>query len=277
MQVHRQAFYDPQEIWDAVQERVRRVREAGDIIDYLTFVPDGEPTLDLNLGWAIDHLQQCDLPIAVITNASLIWQPEVRDSLLGADWVSLKIDAVDAEIWRRIDRPHGNLQLAPILEGARHFAQDFRGQLVTETMLVAGVNDDYEHLEAVSDYLSDLQPSTAYLAIPTRPPAEKWVHAPGEPSLNRAYQGLSAQVNRVEYLIGYEGNAFAFTGNVAEDLLSITAVHPMREDAVLAYLARADAEWTMIDELVASGQLVKTAHDDHTFYLRRLQRPNHTT
>jgi wyosine [tRNA(Phe)-imidazoG37] synthetase (radical SAM superfamily) len=137
-------------------------------------------------------------------------------------------------------------------------------------MLVAGINDSEEHLGAIAGYLSSLQPSTAYLSIPTRPPAEKWVHAPDEQALSRAYQTLSEKVERVETLIGYEGNAFAFTGDVEKDLLAITAVHPMRQDAVSDYLARAGAAWSAAQRLVADGELVEVQHGGHTFYLRKL-------
>jgi wyosine [tRNA(Phe)-imidazoG37] synthetase (radical SAM superfamily) len=274
MQGRRQAFYELEEVWRAAQERVARAREAGETVDYLTFVPDGEPTLDINLGREIERLKQLDLPVAVITNASLIWQPDVREDLLGADWVSLKVDAVEEGIWRQVNRPHGTLELASIMEGARQFAQVYEGELVTETMLVAGINDSEEHLTAIADYLPSLKPSTVYLSIPTRPPGEKWVRAPEEQTVNRAYQILSEHVQRVEYLIGYEGNAFAFTGDVEQDLLSITAVHPMREDAVGNYLARARAGWPVVARLVAEGELVETELDGHTFYLRRLRLPS---
>jgi wyosine [tRNA(Phe)-imidazoG37] synthetase (radical SAM superfamily) len=274
MQAHRQAFYEPEEVWRAVRDRIARANEAGEAINYLTFVPDGEPTLDINLGRVIERLKRLDLPIAVITNASLISRQDVRNELLSADWVSLKVDAVEEEIWRRVSRPHGTLHLASIMEGARQFAQSYEGKLATETMLVAGINDSEEHMTAVADYLPSLAPSVAYLSVPTRPPGEKWVRAPEEPTLNRAYQILSKQVRRAEYLIGYEGNAFAFTGDVEQDLLSITAVHPMREDAVSDYLARAGAKWPVVEFLVEQGQLVETQHDGHTFYLRKLRLPS---
>jgi wyosine [tRNA(Phe)-imidazoG37] synthetase (radical SAM superfamily) len=139
-------------------------------------------------------------------------------------------------------------------------------------MLVAGVNDGDEHLREIAGFLGRLCPDTAYLAIPTRPPAEGWVRAPDEEILNRAYQILSEQVERVEYLIGYEGDAFAFTGDVEEDLLSITAVHPMRADAVNAFLARAGAGWDVIRRLVAEGQLIEAEYGGSNFYLRKLKR-----
>jgi len=77
-------------------------------------------------------------------------------------------------------------------------------------------------------------------------------------------------VDQVEYLIGYEGNAFAYTGNVEEDLLSITAVHPMREEAVSEFLKRAEADWTVIHSLIVRGQLVETEYGGHRFYMRRI-------
>jgi wyosine [tRNA(Phe)-imidazoG37] synthetase (radical SAM superfamily) len=75
-----------------------------------------------------------------------------------------------------------------MLEGALTFARSFQGRLVTETMLVAGVNDGEEHLSQVAGFLERLQPDSAYLAVPTRPPAEEWARAPDEGTLNRAYQ-----------------------------------------------------------------------------------------
>ncbi|MBC7260626.1 MAG: radical SAM protein, partial [Chloroflexi bacterium] len=87
MQIRRQSFYAPDEIlWD-VRSKVEHVREAGESIDYLTFVPDGEPTLDLHLGRAIELLRSLGIKIAVISNASLIWQEDVREDLMKADWV----------------------------------------------------------------------------------------------------------------------------------------------------------------------------------------------
>ncbi len=271
MQVERRAFYEPEEVLRDVQDKVGRASEAGETIDYLTFVPDGEPTLDVNLGREIELLRPLGIKIAVISNSSLIWHADVRDDLRGADWVSLKMDATRRDAWREIDRPHGSLQLPAILDGALEFVETFEGTLVTETMLVQGVNDDDDCIREVADFLARLKPAIAYLAIPTRPPAEEWVRPPSEAVINRAYQIVSETVDRVEYLIGYEGNAFASTGNVDEDILSITSVHPMREDAVSEFLNRAGADWPVIHRLIAQERLVETEYGGNRFYLRRLR------
>ena len=134
-QVNRTTFYDPQKVLKDVRDKVQEVKQRGESIDYLTFVSDGEPTLDINLGHAIELLKPLGIKIAVITNASLIWREDVREELLKADWVSLKMDAKAAEVWRRINRPHGTLNLQAILNGALKFAKRYHGELTTETML----------------------------------------------------------------------------------------------------------------------------------------------
>ena len=275
MQVDRRAFYQPEEILKDVEEKVESARKVRESIDYLTFVPDGEPTLDVNLGREIELLKPLGIKIAVITNASLIGREDVRDDLMKADWVSLKVDSIREDVWRRINRPHRTLQLASILDGMLEFAKAYGGkprcgELATETMLVEGVNDSDSHLEEVADFLAQLRPARAYLSIPTRPPAEEWVRPPSEEAINRAYQILSKKVDQVEYLIGYEGNAFAFTGNAEEDLLSITAVHPMREGAVSEFLARARADWPVVHKLIAQGQLIEMEYEGKRFYMTRL-------
>ena len=93
---------------------------------------------------------------------------------------------------------------------------------------------------------------------------------PKEEVINRAYQIFSEKVDGVEYLIGYEGNAFAFTGHAERDILGITAVHPMREDAVREFLAKAKTDWSVVEKLVTQGQLIRTEYEGRHFYMRRL-------
>jgi len=271
IEVERRGFYDPQQILGDVQDKVRQAREAGESVDYLTFVPDGEPTLDVHLGREIEVLRSLGIKIAVITNGSLISRGDVREDLMKADWVSAKVDSTTEAVWRRVNRGHRSLQLASILDGMLEFAETFGGELVTETMLVEGANDGDDCIGEVAGFLARLRPAKAYLAIPTRPPAEERVRPPSEDVINRAYQILSERVDQVEYLIGYEGNAFAFTGNVEEDLLSITAVHPMREEAVREFLARAKADWVVVHGLIERDQLAEVDYEGRRFYVRKLR------
>ena len=271
MQIERRHFYDPDEVVSQVRDKVESARDAGEQIDYLTFVPDGEPTLDVNLGAEIKSLKPLGIKIAVISNASLIWDKDVREVLLQADWVSLKVDSVQPQMWRKVNRPHRGLDLQKILDGAAAFAKDFSGELATETMLVQNLNDSERDAEQVADFLYRIRPAKAYVSIPTRPPAEEWAGPPPEETINRFFQVINSRAETVvEYLIGYEGNAFAFTGNVEEDLLSITAVHPMRAEAVEKFIERADAEWRVVEALIKDGRLVSAEHQGKRYFMRSL-------
>jgi len=268
MQVERGPFYEPEEIFKSVENKVESARKKGESIDYLTFVSDGEPTLDLNLGHEIDQLKTLGIRIAVITNSSLIYRDDVRADLLKADWVSLKFDSIRKTDWRKINRPHPELELELILEGMLDFSKIFSGELVTETMLIHGHSYDIDIRTEMADFLSRLNPAKVYLAIPTRPPAEAWVRPPLPEDINHAFQIFRRKLDQVEYLIGYEGNAFAFTGRVEEDLLSITAVHPMRRTAVSDFLTKAAADWSVVDRLIAQSKLIETEFEGQKFYLR---------
>lgn len=270
--VEPRTFYPPEQITEAVATQVERVKARGESIDYLTFVPDGEPTLDAGLGESIRRLRSLGIKIAVISNGSLLFRPDVRAALGQADWVSVKVDAATEQTWRHVNRPHLSLEFAAVQDGINRFTQGFEKNLVSETMLVDGINDAPESIAAVGEYLREVGINTAYLAIPTRPTPHPAITAPDEETVNRAYQQLAEYLPNVEYLVGYEGNRFSSSGGPSTDLLAITAVHPMRASAVEALLAQTGATWTVVDDLITQGHLTEVTHRNQKYYLRRWRR-----
>lgn len=267
-QANRRIFYPPEEIARDVEKKLAGAKEKGEPVDYLTFVSDGEPTLDVNLGAEIELLRPLGIQVAVITNASLITHKDVRDELCRADWVSVKIDAVSEDIWRRVNRPHPSLRLDKIVQGIAEFSRVFQGALAIETMLVAGCNDTEEEIGKIADLIAELKAVKSYISVPIRPPAEKWAAAPGPDTVAAAYQIFKDRSIDAEYLIGYEGNRFASTGNAEEDLLSITAVHPMRKEAAAEFLKNARAGWSVIEKLIRERALIETEYKGTIFYVR---------
>ncbi len=272
MQINRTSFYKPKDIIQQVKTKIKHTKEKNERIDYLTIVPDGEPTLDENLGILIQQLKQLSYPVAVITNSSLLYRNDVRLDLQKADWVSVKIDSIDESTWKQIDRPYGKLNFNDILTGITHFSKSFTGTLCTETMMIDQINDDEENILHLARFIKSLQPSKSYLSIPTRPPAEKWVKPASERKLTKAYHLFSQEQIPTELLIGYEGNEFAFTGDAEQDILSITAVHPMREDAVEAFLKKANENWSLIERLINENKIVKHTMNNTSFYSRKLSK-----
>ncbi len=272
IQVDREEFYSPDEVFGEVKEKVEDIKRKGEALDYITFVPDGEPTLDLNLGKEILLVKSLGFKVAVITNSSLIDREDVASELKLADLVSLKLDAVSEEMWRRVDRPARGLVYRDILEGMVRFRKEFEGEVITETMFVEELNDDREEIDKIAGFLSELKPDRAYIAVPTRPPAERWVKPAGERALASAYAAFSEALGpeRVEFLVGFEGEEFVSTGDPVEDLLGITSVYPMREDALETYLRENRLSFEAVRKLIEEGKLLELEYGGHRFYMRKL-------
>ena len=110
--------------------------------DYLTFVPNGEPTLDIHLKESIRLLMQSGIPIAVDHQCITTGDAAVRDAL-STDWVSVKVDANDEVVWKKINRPHPKLTFEGY-KGVSDFCLILQGNPATETLMVDGVNDGAE-------------------------------------------------------------------------------------------------------------------------------------
>jgi len=272
MDDQRREYYSAEEVVQAVREKVEKSLQAGEKIDYLTFVPDGESTLDIHLGGEIRQLKDLGIPLAIITNSSTMDRQDVRDELMNLDLVSVKVDSVIEPVWRKINKPHKGIHLDKMLEGLQIFSRQYKGRLITETMLIDGVNDTRENLERNAEFIQSLNPHAAYISIPTRPPARTDVKPAGEDMLNLAFQVYSDKIDKVEMLLGYEGNAFAHSGDTESDILAITAVHPMREDAIREFLDRDGKDWSLIRKLIDENKLLETEFQGKKFYLRRLAR-----
>lgn len=268
---HRRRFHDPDAVVTAVGRRADECRRTGQPIDYATFVPDGEPTLDLGIGDAIMGIREAGLAVAVITNGSLLWDDGVRAALTPADLVSIKVDTVDEPTWRRLNRPRADLQLPVVLEGIRRFAASYRGDLLTETMLVAGMNDDDEPVARTAGSIAALEPLRAYVTVPTRPPAEPWVRPAARAATLRAADSFRAAELPTTCLVEDLAEPFSPGVDAAEGLLGIVAVHPMTEAAARRYLERSGADWSTAQRLLDDGTIVRVDFDGQT-YLRAAAR-----
>lgn len=272
----RKEYYKPEDVFGDVQDLLIKVKKNGEKIDYFTFVSDGEPTLDINLGTAIDLLKLLDYRVAVITNGSFLSRQDVQHDLMKAEYVSIKIDTTTEVVWRKINRPHQSLNLETILESLVDFSAVFQGKLTTETMLINGLNTTMSQINNVAEFISQLRPHRAYVAVPTRPTAEKEAGIPHESTINDAYHIFKEKIDCVEYLINYEGNDFGYSGEIEKDLLSIASVHPLKLESVERLLEKANAKWRVIEQLLSQEKLIEVAYAGSKFYLRCLSNNKNT-
>ena len=272
MTMKRSAFYESREICREAKIKLQQLEAKNRQADYFSFVPDGEPTLDINLGKTIDLIKPFGIKIAVITNASLLWMDEVKEDLMKADWVSVSIDTADENTWRKVDRPHRLLNHQDILNGIIDFSKAYKGTLVTETMLVENVNNQETCIERIAEQLAKVSPSRAYLLVPTRPPAEASVKRPSTVCLKEAV-GIIRAISGVdvECITGdEEEEGFFFTNDIASDLLSIASVHPIREDIVNTLLEKRNADRSILVDLLEQGRIIEFTYEDRKFYRRNI-------
>jgi len=191
--LERESFYPLEEI---VTE-IRQILTEDVPIDYLTFSGSGEPTLYHELGRLMRKIKAITpLPLAVLTNSTLLYREDIRHDLLMADLVVPSLDAVTQEMFKAVNRPHPSLDIETIIEGLIKFCQEYKGQLWLEVLLVKGINDSLDHLQILRDTIRRLQPDKVQLNTVIRPPTETFAHPLGNEELEkiRNYLGSKAEV-----------------------------------------------------------------------------------
>lgn len=267
----REPFLEPEKIYLDVVTLLGKLQPV-DSPDYLTFVANGEPTLDINLGKSIKLLKGLGIPIAVITNASLLYDKDVRDGLCQADWVSVKVDSAIPNVRKKINRPVPRLSFDNYYEGLTLFSSAYTGVLVTETMLVQGVNDTLDGLEKTASLIKELNPDISYISIPIRPPALHTVKLPDEKTINMAYQIYLEKGLNVELLVAFEGVDTGYTGNAKDDILNMCVVHPIREETMSEILNKNKADQCVVEQLIIEGQIKRVEYKGKMFYLRNFSK-----
>ncbi len=135
--------------------------------DVVTFSGTGEPTLAANLGYAIEHIRSiCELPLAILTNASLLWDAGVRESLYGLDIVVAKLDAPNEHVFREINRPHDRITFERYLKGLLAFRDGYPGRFALQTMFTEANKGDASE---IAELARELDPDEIQINTPLRP------------------------------------------------------------------------------------------------------------
>jgi wyosine [tRNA(Phe)-imidazoG37] synthetase (radical SAM superfamily) len=161
---------------EVLEEVSRFLREETSSIDHLSISGSGEPTLHSKIRSVINGIKAItSIPIAVITNGSLLYEEEVRQDLLRADIVLPSLDAVSPEIFIRINLPRPEFSIEKVIEGMVEFRKIFKGQIWLEILFCKGVNHSKEELLKLKKVVDRIQPDLIHLNTVVRPPSEKWV------------------------------------------------------------------------------------------------------
>jgi wyosine [tRNA(Phe)-imidazoG37] synthetase (radical SAM superfamily) len=272
--IAREYFFSNEEILHQVEEALST--HANSEIDWVTFVGSGETTLHAGLGALIRGVKQMTaLPVAVITNGSFLYLPEVRQELLAADAVLPTLDAGNDALYRKINRPHPQFIFERLIKGLVAFRKEYHNSLWVEVMLLQGLNDGKEALEEIAKWLEKIAPDEVHIVQPTRPPVEKWVNAPDQEGLLRA-QSILGEVARL-VLPAMGSFSFSSEDNLVDAIVGIITRHPMRESELIDSLTAWSASevQSTLDELRDSGRVqVVTRHDARFWSASEAYYPN---
>ncbi len=210
-------------------------------IDWITFVGSGEPTLHSGLGWMIRQVKaHTDLPVAVITNGSLLYLPEVRDELSAADAVLPTLDAGNIRLYQQINRAAPRFSLDRLVDGIDLFRKRYSGKIWIEVMLIKDMNDTPDALNDIAKHLKRLTPDGVHITLPIRPPAEVGIQPSDDSGLLRA-KSILGEFAPVSIPNTVEAQAFG-DGDLCEKILNIVTRHPMQENELETLLKSWSAE-----------------------------------
>ncbi len=252
--------------FDEVCAEIERWLAEDGAADYITFAGSGEPTLYNRLGELIDFIKaRTEIPIIVLSNGTLLHQPDVREEAAKADIVKVSLSAWDDESFQTINRPAPDLSFEMLLSGERNFRSVFSGQLWVEVFLMEGVNADPKQVQQIANVVAKIHPDRIHLNTAVRPPAE----TVAKPVAAEKLQTLCGFFTpRAEVIASFDAAPAAVTGELSADGLACLIHRHPSTAAQLAELSGADiaAVQAALAPLVEVGKLQIEARDGETYY-----------
>jgi wyosine [tRNA(Phe)-imidazoG37] synthetase (radical SAM superfamily) len=266
--VHRGSWF-PQ---DEILAQIKAAVDSGQRIDVITFSGSGEPTLSRDIGRLIRAIKKMTrIPVAVLTNATLLTRESVRRELAAADIVVPSLDAVPKRLFRRVNRPHASLDNKRIVEGLARFRDEFRGEIRLEVMLVKGVNDAPAAIEALKEAAARIRPDRIELNTVVRPPADRRAGPLGPAELRKVRAALGPRAEVVASFAKRKQEPAA--GALERAILATVGRRPQTAADIASALGHhRDEVLKALSALLARRRVRKLIHGGKTYFAKRPRR-----
>ncbi|MEI8033106.1 MAG: radical SAM protein [Chlorobiaceae bacterium] len=265
----RHEFFPREEILAEIREAL----SSGAPIDWITFVGSGETLLSKGIGWLIREVKKLtSIPVAVITNGSLLCMPEVRAELLEADAVLPSLNAGSEALHEKIGRPASGLSFSRHVEGLRAFRKEYGGRLWIELMLLGGINDSDEALCDIAAVIKQINPDMVHLVLPTRPAPEEEVHLPTQERIERAIAILSEVTTVLDPVKGTM--SLRNSPDLLEAVTAIASRHPVQQRELLkavqdCFHGNAAKAGLVMEEMLGTGRFTIVEHGGEPWWVVR--------
>jgi len=235
----------------------------------LTFSGSGEPTLHSRLGEMIGEVKEMtSIPVAVITNSSLLYLPEVRDDVMEADIILPSLDAVSDKVFRRLNQPEPSMKVDLTISGLHLLRQEYKGQIWLEILIVAGINDSDDEIEKLAKAARDLRPDKVHVHTADRPSPVREV-TPASLDTLRTLAHAIGDVAQVVPDIPASKHRDRQHDDIRAEVFNIICKRPGRVKDVASVTGMDDGIVAgILDQMVESGQVRKRLHEGCEYYYR---------
>jgi wyosine [tRNA(Phe)-imidazoG37] synthetase (radical SAM superfamily) len=242
------------------------LKEESSPIDHFSLSGSGEPTLHSGIGSIIKEIKAISsVPVAVITNGSLLCEKEVREDLLPADIVLPSLDAASSETFLKINRPHPKLSPEKVIEGMVEFRKIFKGQVWLEILFCKGLNDTPGELKKMKEAVKEIKPDLIHLNTVVRPPSENWA----KPLSQREMENIKAFFGEKASVISEFDRHLTYhtEEDIREGILRILKRRPLSLLDLSKWMGIPQGELEeQITSLSQKGKIKSRLHGDSIYY-----------
>jgi wyosine [tRNA(Phe)-imidazoG37] synthetase (radical SAM superfamily) len=252
-----------------VLEELDRKLAGGDAPEYITLAGSGEPTLNSGIGNLIREIKRMTaVPVAVLTNGSLLWMEDVREDLMSADLVLPSLDAGDEKLFRYVNRPHEDISFERMVDGIVAFTERFPGKVWLEVFLLAGITGIPAEAEKIAAAARRIAPSRVQLNTVSRPPAEEYACAVSEKRMNALKSFFRGTVDIIGEYEEEDSRTLSLPDLRDEEVLALLGRRPCTCQDVAGGLGVHVAEAIKrLDALVVSGKLKTALEGGRVYYV----------
>ncbi len=221
--IERKEYISCDDILPEIEEILSKEKER---IDYITFSGSGEPALNSRMKMMINSIKRLtSIPIAIITNGTLLFQPRTREGMMEADLVIPSLDAVSEEVFEKVNRPHHSLRIDRIIDGLSDFSQEFKGKIWLEIMIVEGINDSPQEIRRMAEAIEKIRLDKIQLNTVVRPPVEEFARPINLENLKKIKRTLG---EKCEIIVEFKRPNQEFcSGNIEKGMLTLLKRRPV--------------------------------------------------
>jgi len=235
-------------------------------VEYVSISGSGEPTLNVKLGEIIGAIKDMtSVPVAVVTNGSLLWVEQVRRDLRDADVVLPSLDAATPSVFEVVNRPCSSLSAETVLQGLVDFRREYSGQLWLELLLCRGVNDDWAEVEKLIAAVNKIEPDKIHLNTVVRPAVEDYAYLV---PMRRMEQVKKKFGEKAEIITDFAGHNHRIPSrNVADRVLHLIERRPVTPEDLSSTLGIHDLELVKIlEKLTREGRVAYRVFNKRLYY-----------